>query len=315
MSRSSVVGISVGILLVVVVQAVYSLRPWLAGPRTDMATIDARWAEVERRAASLGAGPPSSPELAAATTSLRGWTDIGAVLGGDATAEPIARERLAAPAREAIAGLVRWSEGGGEVRDGCMNTESNTVGLSMLAKLTLRSATGPDASFVAVLRLARGLRRHGPLIDGAVGFHAAEMAAEIAALRGWDARAVLTEFRPTAEELRAVVARESVCLYRTVSATFGEGCSAARVPWYVPVSAKSWCEREKAVVRERYGELHAVADAEADLRRFADALATPEDESSVEGMALHAVSVVMTNAVREMIERMDRYDAALAKLP
>jgi hypothetical protein len=290
--------------------------PWMAPPATDAAVLEARWADIVRRADTFGPAAARSPELAVATDAIASqWDAAGDMLHGDAAAAAAERPPALTPAIEA---LVRWSEAGAVVPDLCMNNDVPAVRLARLADVALHTAERPDAAFVAVLRLAQGLRRRGALLGGIVGFSMAQKAAETAQRRGWrgaEVEAELRRYRPTEEELRAVVARESVCSYRLVESSFGGDCERSdpgmRAPWYVPMTASRWCAREKAIVREHFGALHAGAAAEKDLRRFADALAVP-DGAAARSLILEALTTPLGGTTLRMVEALAGYEAALA---
>lgn len=293
--------------------------PSMAFPDTDPAVIEARWAEVERRAGIFGAAATRSPHLVAGADALDGWPEADEVLRRDASEPPIDATLLDPAGRRALDALLQWAAEEGEVNDTCMRIPPPAFALFRLASLGLRSAVAADdPPFTAALRLAAALRQRGPLLDGVMGFELADDALEIARARGWDARETLTAHRPTREELRSLVARESVCTHRVISRIFELDCDergTTGAPWFYPLSTQRWCARERQVFKDYWGARHESADAFADLDAFADALALEDLAALPPSPTLRATAVSMDKPVRDAFAVLARYDALAGESP
>jgi len=289
--------------------------PWVAEPDASPAEIEARWAAVEEVAGRYGEAPATSPRLQAASAAWNAL-DRDSVPADDRRGAAVDPDALDPAVRGVIDELVAWAEEEGDVADTCVvgPARLDVVALSRIGRLALRSAVAPDdLPFTAALRLATALRQRGPLLAGVIGFDLADRALAVARARGWDVRDALAGQRPTEDELRALVARESVCSYRTISSVFADGCGAGELapPWYYPFSAARWCERERLVFMDFHGRLHARALAEPDLGAFAAVFDDTGGERPA-SLVLRAVEARLGAPIRGMSESLARFDAALA---
>jgi hypothetical protein len=290
--------------------------PWIALPDDPPETIHARWAAVERRAATWGPAPAKVPRLRAAAAALVDAPDEPPPRPAD-PADPDPHPAV----RRAVDLLVAWDDARDPVEDPCLpapdDPPARLFHLRRLGALALHGSAAPDdLPFAAGLRLARELRRHGNLIAGMIGLALARDALDIARARGWTRSPQLADLRPTADELRALVAREFTCQRRLLEHAFGDDCrDADPPPWYVPLSLRRWCERERLVVEDFLGRRFARADAEPDLARFAAALAD-DPAARPSSLALDALTGpgdplvdVVTRAAADLAD----HDAALAE--
>lgn len=300
--------------LVIVGAITFRIFAWpsIAFPDTAPAVLEARWTELERRAAVFGQAAAASPQLVAAAAAIDEWPDADKELARSRDREPIDPAWLHPAARRAVEALEQWAAEGGDVNDTCMeDARPSAFALFRIGNLGLRSTeAADDPRFAAALRLAAALRQRGSLIGGLVGFQLAGDALKIARARGWHADELLAAHRPTPGEIRALVARESVCTYQSIDRIFDEGChyrGAADSPWFYPLSIERWCERERQVFKDHWGAVHEAADAFEDLHAFADALEL-DSEALPPSPVLRATATPMHIFVRDAIDVLDLYD-------
>ncbi len=294
----------------VMLAGVVATWPRITRPGAEAVVIEARWAAIEGRAAAFGQGPADSPLLDAASGALRRWAEAREQLSGAHMSSPIARTALSEPASHALGELVRWAEASGDMPELCTSGAS-AIDLMYLGRLGMRAAVAvDDPSFTAALQLGGALRRRGTLLGTCVGFALAGDALDVAAARGWDAGEVMTVSRPTPEELRSGLARELVCTYQMVDRAFSEDC---RPPWYYPL-AERWCDNERQLYRDLWGERYEAADAHEDLAGFIDAFDRPDDDPPGTSLTLAATAMLVAGPLREASAVLERHDA-LARAP
>ncbi len=313
LSRTMRLTLAISSALVIAGAITFRIFAWpsIAFPDTDPAVLEARWTEVERRATVFGKAAAASPQLAAAAAAIAEWPDVDTELARSRDRKPLDPAWLHPAARRAVEALEQWAAEGGDVNDTCMDARPSAFELFRVGNLGLRSTEAPDdPRFAAALRLAAALRQRGSLIGGLVGFQLAGDALKIARARGWDADELLAAHRPTREEIRALVARESVCTYQGIDRIFNKDChqrGASDSPWFYPLTIERWCERERQVFKDHWGRVHEAADAFADLHAFAGALEL-DSEALPPSPVLHATATPMDGFVRDAIDVLALYD-------
>ncbi len=291
--------------------------PSLAFPDTEPRVIEARWAEVERRAGAFGKAQAASPQLVAAAEALAQWPEASAVMQPAPGHPPIDPNSIPPEGRRAIAALVQWAAEGGVIHDTCgVDARPVPFDLFRVGRLALRTSVAvDDPAFAAALRLGAALRQHGNLVGGLMGFHLADDAREIARIRGWEAGKLLAAHQPTREEIRAFIARDAVCTYSVIDSAFDTDCerhpygSGKEVTaWYLVLSQARWCHRERVMYKDYWGQMNATADALPDLRALATALERVDGEN-LPSVTLRISHPLLADPVRDALDIVARYEA------
>ncbi len=206
---------AIGAVVVTIVRAV----PWLKMPDEAVASIEKRWAEVEKWGAPAPAAIGDDSELNSAVVDK----DVQASIkeSSENGSWRIDSAHLPQSAVDALAKLIAWHKGNGGL--GNQNC-SLSVGLPRLHLIALRlfelallSATDDpeQEQVVAALHLAQTLRASRELPDVALGFKSASLAVDWARGRGLKPGQAWSRYRPRAEEVFFALARETTCMEQT----------------------------------------------------------------------------------------------------
>ena len=193
--------------------------PWLSMPGEPVASIDARWAEIERLAPVGQERAGDSWTLQAACDGLDPARPALEGLVGRGPGEPIPRlavDALPAEARTALALLAAWHRTGTACMEPCGKFPVLKVTLLFRLALSVATDAPDDPSLAAALHLAQSMRLNGGSLAELVGARLARQAAQWAAQGHPGAVALLRKYRPLPDEVAPAAARFSTCPYRLV---------------------------------------------------------------------------------------------------
>ena len=294
------------------------LYPWLRLPDEPQSAIEARWKKVEHWA-----------EVAPRTGDDRLLLDAAeGIHGFSAPVAPahdvpyIGRDQLDATQDAALDTFTRWlATGAPYVAPDCNDSGSrrNSAALPSfrLGQAALFTAHDADAlpQVEAVLALARRQRRSGRLIDVAIGFRLAALAAEWSHARRVTLPPRFERYRPQVVEIRRGLARDVACMHRMMTGPSAPpvslapgGMGAGSRPPLGLVRMK----RERLVFEQTHGRLLERAEALGeDWKRIA---------SAYEHAASHHPKSVLLDAIgfypgviRKAGEDKERYDALVPR--
>ncbi len=296
------------------------VRPWVRPPDEPAAAINARWAEVERLAATpmpragaaTDAARPSLESTLARVDGDPALRDLSVAIRSN-DGPPGGRVSLPEGAMAVVASLREWRRGEGELGMPRCSPDAAPLGALTVGRLALAAAedAADDPSLDAALYLASRLRREGDLLFASAGVTLTRDALAFAARRP-TARAAIARYPPSDGELFPVLAREAVCADQAARAASIDGATLSDLPSVA--AGLIHVDRERLMLRTFQADrLLAVAPYRDDLTRVAHDLALPPVERLPKSFLVRRIATDESRFIERWARMVDDHKALLER--
>ena len=303
-------GLVAAILIAGVIFYVVVVRPWVAMPDEPRDRIEARFAKVEALAELPEHCRADNSMIIEAIDELQSSkADIYGIVWprdekGRAPEVVQSRDPASLPAemKRAIDNLLEWDRNnGGFGHEPCDDSIAPIKALN-LGELALATADAgrEEPRLRAILHLARDLRTCGSLIEGRVGFTLARRVAEWGKDRGAPSTDAFHRFRPHAEEVLPLLAREAVCSVRLAEGAYGSS------------DGETYSAREVLMLEQYYANLlEQASKTPTDLAKISEAIDHEAPDELPPSLLVRAMTLTLSSVVESTAEDIDAYDSFL----